>query len=87
MIQDSPNATYVSFSTSSLPHLLIPFSNISLPRTLEKEPHDKNLQSCHTNHHQTLDHTEIKDPPLGTPHCAEIPVLARAEILLVTCDG
>ena len=62
-------------------------SYISLPRALEKEPHNKHLQPSHTNHHQTLNNTEIEDSPLRTPNRAEITILSCTEVFLVSCDS
>ena len=53
---------------------------------LKKEPDNKDLKASHANHHQALNNTEVEDPPLRTPDRAEIPVLSRSEILLVTCN-
>lgn len=57
-------------------------SHISLPRPLEEEPHNEDLQSRHRNHHQPLNDTKIEDPPLGTPDRAEIPVLSCPKVFL-----
>ena len=54
---------------------------------LEKEPNNKDLQTSHAHHHQALNHAEVEDPPLGASNRAEIPILARAEVLLVAGDG
>ena len=62
-------------------------SHITLPRSLEEEPYDKNLQASHTHHHQTLNNTEVKDPPLRTPDRTKIAILSRAEIFLIPCNG
>lgn len=59
-------------------------SHISLSRPLEKEPDDKDLQPCHDNHKATFHQRKVEDSPLCTPDGAEIPVLARAEVLLVS---
>ncbi len=61
-------------------------SYISLPRSLEEEPHHKNLQTSHTDHHHTLHNTEVEYPSLRTPHGTEIPILSCAEVLLVPGD-
>lgn len=53
---------------------------------LEKEPHNKHLQPSHTNHHQALNNTEVKDTSLCASNCAEIPVLSGTEVLLVARD-
>jgi hypothetical protein len=54
---------------------------------LEKEAHNKDLQRSHGHHHEPLDHTEVEDAALRAPDCAEIAVLARAEVFLVTGDS
>jgi hypothetical protein len=54
---------------------------------LEEEPNNEHLQSSHSNHHANLNDTKIEDPLLGTPNRAEIPILPRAEVFLVTADG
>lgn len=54
--------------------------------SLEEEPHDEHLQGSHRDHHQTLNDTEIENPPLRTPNRAEIPVLPCAEVFLVAVD-
>ena len=53
---------------------------------LEEEPHDKYLQPGHAHHHQALNHAEVEDPPLSAPNCAEISVLSRAEVLLISSN-
>lgn len=60
---------------------------LTFPSPLEKEPHNKHLQPSHGNHHQTLNNAEIKNPSLGAAHSAEVPVLARTEVFLVSRDG
>jgi len=54
---------------------------------LEEEPDNEDLQACHTDHHQALNNAQIEDPSFSTPHCTEIPVLAGAEVLLISRDG
>jgi hypothetical protein len=54
---------------------------------LEEEPDDEDLQASHTDHHQALNDAEIEDPSFRAPYCAEIPVLAGAEVLLISRDG
>lgn len=49
---------------------------------MKKEPHNQDLQPGHTHHHAHLHQTELKNPPLRTPHRTEITILPRAEILL-----
>jgi len=73
--------------SNALPKDAVYPSHISLSRALEEEPHNKYLQSCHTNHHQAFNYTEIKDPPLRTPDRTEISILSSAEILLVPGNG
>ena len=62
-------------------------SHVSLPRALEEEPDNENLQSCHTHHHQALNYTKVENPPLCTPNGAEVTILSRAEIFLIASDG
>lgn len=59
----------------------------TFPGTLEEEAHNKDLQRSHGNHHQRLDHTEVENPTLGTPHGTEVTVLTCTEVLLVAGDG
>jgi hypothetical protein len=54
---------------------------------LKEEPYDQDLQSRHPNHHTDLDETEIEDPVLCTPDCAEVPVLSCAEVFLHAANG
>ena len=54
---------------------------------LEEEADDENLQGTHADHHGALDETEVDDPALGASDGAEVSVLSRAEILLVSRDG
>lgn len=70
---------------------------LTLPSPLEEEPHNKHLQPSHRNHHQTLNNTEIENSSLGAAHGAEVSVLTRTEVFLVSrncrqqvrhlCDG
>lgn len=55
----------------------------TLPPTREELPHDEHLQTRHRDHQTTLHQTEVEDPLLRTPDRAEIPVLPRAEVLLL----
>jgi hypothetical protein len=59
----------------------------TFPGTLEEEPHNKDLQRSHRNHHQRLNNTEVENPALGTPHRTEVTVLTGTEVLLVAGDG
>lgn len=67
--------------------MLMLTSHVTFPSALEEEAHNKDLQRSHGNHHQRLDHTEVENPTLGTPHGTEITVLTCAEVLLVAGDG
>lgn len=58
----------------------------TFPRPLEKEPHDKNLQACHTNHQPTFHHAKIEDARLGALDGAEVTIFARTEVFLVAGD-
>jgi hypothetical protein len=60
---------------------------ITLPRPLEKEPHNKNLQPGHRNHQKHLHNRKLKDPLLSRPDGAKIAVLACSEVLLLAVDG
>lgn len=54
---------------------------------MEKEAHDKDLQSGHRHHHQSFNDTEIEDSALSTANGAEVAILARTEVLLVARNG
>ena len=54
---------------------------------MEEESHDKHLQAGHGNHHAAFDDGEIKDTSFRAAHRAEVPVFARAEVLLEARDG
>lgn len=54
---------------------------------LEEESDDKDLQTTHGNHHGALDQAEVDDSSLRASDGAEVSVLSRAEVLLVSCDG
>jgi hypothetical protein len=58
----------------------------TFPGSLEEEPDNKDLESSHRNHHTRLDHREIEDSSLRTPDRAEIAVLARPEVFLLSVD-
>lgn len=60
---------------------------LTFPSALEEEAHNEDLQCGHGNHHQRLDHTEVKDPTLGTAHSTEVSVLTSTEVFLVARDG
>lgn len=53
---------------------------------MEEEPNNKDLQTSHGDHHDTLDDTEVEDPLLRAPHGAEVPVLPCPEVFLVAAD-
>jgi hypothetical protein len=60
---------------------------VALPRTLEEEPNDKNLEGAHGNDESNLDEAEVNDPLLRAADRAEVSVLSGAEVLLVPGDG
>lgn len=60
---------------------------LTLPRPLEKEPHNKNLQPRHAHHDDILNNAEPENPLFRRPHSAEVAVLPRSEVLLVALDG
>lgn len=62
-------------------------SNVALASTLEEEPDNKDLQSTHSDNQTRLDQAKVYNSLLGAPHGAEVAVLARSEVLLVTGDG
>ena len=62
-------------------------STLTFSGTLEEEPHNEDLQRSHRNHHQALNHAEVENTTLRTTNGAEVPVLSRAEVLLVAGDG
>ena len=76
-------------SARSTPKLfsLIAVSYNTFPGALEKEAHNEDLQACHSHNQARLHQTEVEYPLLGTLDGAEVAVLARAEVLLVTGDG
>ncbi len=53
---------------------------------MEEEPDDKDLQTRHGDHHDTLDDAEVEDPLLRAPYSAKVPVLPRPEVFLVAAD-
>ena len=59
-----------------------PQARLTFPSPLEKEPHNRNLQSSHSGHHAHLDETEIEYSLLRAPDRAEIAVLPCAEVFL-----
>ncbi len=54
---------------------------------LEEELDNEDLQCAHTHDKTALDQAEVHDTPLGAADGAEVSVLARAEVLLVSGDG
>jgi hypothetical protein len=77
----------LSHRQTSVSNPKIPHSHITFPRALEEEPHDEDLQASHRHHHEELNHAEPEDPALRTPYGAEIAVLSRAEVLLLSVYG
>ena len=61
--------------------------HVSLTSTSEEHPHDKDLQASHADHHSALQQAEVEHPLLRAPDSAEVPVLARAEVLLLAREG
>lgn len=59
----------------------------TFPATGEELPHDEHLQARHRYHQPALDQAKIEDPLLRTPNRAEVPVFARAEVLLLPGEG
>jgi len=57
-------------------------SYITLPRALEEEPHNQNLQTSHAHHHDHLDQAEVEDSLLRAPDRAEVSVLAGSKVFL-----
>lgn len=76
-------------SARSTPKLfsLIAVSYNTFPGALEKEANNEDLQACHSHNQARLHQTEVEYPLLGTLDGAEVAVLARAEVLLVTGDS
>lgn len=62
-------------------------SNIPLPSPSKEHLDYKHLQAGHRDHQSTLDEAEVEHPGLCTPHSAEVPVLACAEVLLLADEG
>ena len=62
-------------------------SHVSLPSTREKHPHDEHLQTSHAHHQSALEQAEVEYSVLRTPDSAEVPVLPRPEVLLLSCEG
>lgn len=54
---------------------------------LEEEAHDEHLQGSHADDHETLDQADVDDPLLGAADRAEVAVLSRPEVLLVSRYG
>lgn len=50
---------------------------------MEEHPNNKDLQTSHTNHHQTLDHRKVEDSLLRTRNRGEVTVLSSSEVLLL----
>ena len=75
----------VSTSKPKPPSTIV--SWLTFPCTLEKEPHDENLQPGHGNHHTRLHDRKIEYPLLCTPDRAEVPVFSCSEVLLHAIDG
>jgi DNA polymerase III epsilon subunit-like protein len=62
-------------------------SYISLTAASEEHPDDKDLQASHANHHSAFEQAEVEHSLLRTPHRAEVPVLACAEVFLLASEG
>jgi hypothetical protein len=59
----------------------------TFPGALEEEANNKNLQPCHGHNQARLHQTEVEYSLFGTLDSAEVAVLARAKVLLVTRDS
>jgi hypothetical protein len=62
-------------------------SYISLTSTSEEHPDDEDLQTSHADHHSAFQQAEVEYSLLRTPHRAEVPVLACAEVFLLAGEG
>ena len=63
------------------------YSYIALPATRKEHLHNENLQCSHSNHQAAFNYAEIEDSLFCAPHCAEVPVLACAEVFLLAREG
>ena len=68
-------------------NLVDPTSQLTFPATSEEVLHNKDLQRRHRNHQSTLNQVEVEYPPLCALNGAEVPVLACAEVFLLSRQG
>lgn len=61
--------------------------HVALASASEEHPDDKYLQCSHANHHGALQQAEVEHPLFRAPDCAEVPVLASAEVFLLAGEG
>lgn len=54
---------------------------------MEEEPNHENLKGSHADNETALDQAEVDNPLLGASDSAEVTVLARPEVLLVSRHG
>lgn len=62
-------------------------SNVTLASTLEKESDDEYLQGTHADNKSNLDHAKVDNTLLGACNGAEVAVLTRSKVLLVSGNG
>lgn len=62
-------------------------SYVAFSCALEEEAHDKDLQSTHADYQPALNQAKVHDPLLCAADCAEVAVLSRAEVFLISGDG
>jgi hypothetical protein len=76
-------------SACSTPNLfsLNAVSYNTFPGALKEEANNEDLQPCHGHNQARLHQTEVEYPLLCTLDSAEVAVLARAEVFLITGDG
>jgi hypothetical protein len=59
---------------------------LTLAPSLEEHSDDKDLQTSHADHHQTLNDGEVEDSLLCASDGGEVSVLASSEVFLLTGD-
>lgn len=57
---------------------------VALPCALEEEADNKDLEGTHADDEAGLDQAEVDDSLLGASNGAEVAVLTRAEVFLVS---
>lgn len=60
--------------------------DLTFPTARKEHLDNKHLQCSHRNHKPALQQAESEYPPLGAADGAEVPVLARAEVLLLSYE-